>query len=252
VLDRVQRGQEVERQHDHDERVAEGAEDRQAHSHHAAEESLGDLSAGDVVLGLADDVVLLVPPLDLPVVQQLVEVLRRVLGQGGDLVGHHWRDGEHEQRKGGEETERDEQHGIAPADSSTGDPDDDRVEAEGDEERDDDQHDHRAGSQDQATQPVGEQGTGGQQETGDERVVGPGPSMALGGRLYGCSGIGNRRGLRALGRCDGVRRVPGSGRGGPVRAFWLARWSGPGVPHVSSRRRCRTLPRRHGARRAAP
>ena len=77
----LQRGEEVQRQHDDDEAVEQRAEHRQPDADRAAEERADEVAVGDVVLDLVDDVVLVVEPLHLAVALQVVEPVRHVVGQ---------------------------------------------------------------------------------------------------------------------------------------------------------------------------
>ena len=56
--------------------LARSREHGQADAEHAAEQAADEVAGGDVVLGLVDEVVLVVEVLDLPVVLELVEPVR--------------------------------------------------------------------------------------------------------------------------------------------------------------------------------
>ena len=146
---------------------------------HAAEETLGDLAAGDVVLGLARRC-----RTPRPSARSAGCAAARRTSPARSWSG----------RRPGRRPPARSRARTAPARPGTRgrraarriagvtprriEPLDDRAEAEGDEQGHDDQHDHRAGPEDQAAEPPGQQGTGGQHEAGDERVVAPGAARA--------------------------------------------------------------------------
>ena len=154
LLGRVEGGEEVQRQHDDDERVGQGAEEAKAQAQDAAEDAGREVAVLDVVAGLVDHIETLVELLDLLVALQLVEPAGRALGDRGDLVGDHRDDREQEQRHPEQEQHDHHRHGEAASHPPTLEPLDRGVEAGGQEQRDDDQDQYAADALELAEQPA--------------------------------------------------------------------------------------------------
>ena len=219
VLDLVERGQEVQRQHDHDEGVGEGGQDRQPDAEHAAEELLGEVAAGDVVLGLLDDVVLLRPSAR----------SAGCAGAGRTSPGRCWsarRPGRPPRARSRGRTAPARPRSRAPREHGERAPDAAAIS-------------HRTtGLRPKAMNSettirirtelarrisppsqYASSAPGGQQEAGDERVVVPGAALAR--------PAGRRAGWRSVGVVRGRRRSAARGPGRQARLV-----AGPGNPHA--------------------
>ena len=97
----------------------------------------------DLLLDALDDLVAVVDVLDPGLAQQVVEHPGSVLGEVGALGGH-WRHDDHaEEREHAEQPEEDDRHREPTAHVLAGEPLDQGVESQGQEERDDEEGDRR-------------------------------------------------------------------------------------------------------------
>ena len=99
IIDARQGGEEVDHQHDDDQAVGHRGEHAQADAQRATEDLLSEVPVLDVLLGLGDDVELVVELLHLPVGLQLVEPFGRVAGDQCDLVADHGGESDDEERE---------------------------------------------------------------------------------------------------------------------------------------------------------
>ena len=172
-LHRRERREEVQGQDQDREGVEQRARDDLADAEDAAERFLRQRRVLDVVLGLLDVVVTVVEVVQRPRLLQQVEPVGGVPDQAVDLVGDDRDDREAD--AGDREDHQQEHHAdrqTAPQ-AAAHEPLDQRVQADGDEHRDQQQDQHRAGLAERVPQSPGDQYAEGREEPEHERVRPP-------------------------------------------------------------------------------